>query len=596
MLGSTRRPDRPKPARSRVEMSLEPLEGRQLLSSASDVIRQLYSPLYNGRVGTGHPLFVSSNSLETPNQIPSLAPVFNSGATGIRPQALLGLNNEGRVVTGKDRQGDEYQIVVHGPGAVIVTDTSPNDGVLDDDIDTIQIVGSNPKTTFVTGQTVASARVQTDGTVRFDHLIADNGVKSIILNGFTLARTSVFSAPNLNTGEPAIFLPGGVGTLSFHNIEAPIDLAANTTPFQIIIGQPNEPLAVRPTIHIDSIFNTVFDATALQNPNGTPPTAPTVQILVNGQIQSLDILSATQEPIQAAQQTNFPVVGTTGRTAVQALGINHLNVAGTARNFTASRQAAPFSSSFSGLNYLGTAHFGGVTDGVGLDVSHNGKIGKLQFNRGLGDPTGTSIASTSLGTPADQAGLASFGFLGGLVTAGSIGQVQSGPANLVLQTPQDPDFIQSGLGRTRYFARPGTALTSAAITSAKSIGSVHIVGSSQNSEIKSGFDYPSFTAGLEGTRAPSKIRKFQQNGDLVDAVVSATYRPANQTYGQLNAFGAVNDFAGPGTIKGNLTGSLANTGGQTALSNRGVGVFARRKIGNLPPPLRARRVGGVLVR
>ncbi len=42
-------------------------------------------------------------------------------------------------------------ITVHGPGKVIVTDTTPNDGVLDDDINTIQLVGTSINSTYVTG-------------------------------------------------------------------------------------------------------------------------------------------------------------------------------------------------------------------------------------------------------------------------------------------------------------------------------------------------------------------------------------------------------------------------------------------------------------
>ena len=57
---------------------------------------------------------------------------------------------------GQDRLGHRprrrpWTITVHGPGKVIVTDTTPNDGVLDDDINTIQLVGTNPNTTYVTG-------------------------------------------------------------------------------------------------------------------------------------------------------------------------------------------------------------------------------------------------------------------------------------------------------------------------------------------------------------------------------------------------------------------------------------------------------------
>ena len=43
---------------------------------------------------------------------------------------------------------------------------------------------------------------------------------------------------------------------------------------------------------------------------------------------------------------------------------------------------------------------------------------------------------------------------------------------------------------------------------------LQVVGDSVNSEIKSGFHYPSFAAGLEGTRAPSTIGPLRQNGNL----------------------------------------------------------------------------------
>src|SRR5215469_5094353 len=54
-----------------------------------------------------------------------------------------GFNNAGKVVSGTDRAGDKWVITVHGPGYVVVTDTTPNDGALDDDINTIQLVNTN---------------------------------------------------------------------------------------------------------------------------------------------------------------------------------------------------------------------------------------------------------------------------------------------------------------------------------------------------------------------------------------------------------------------------------------------------------------------
>ena len=65
-----------------------------------------------------------------------------------------GFSNQGKVVSGTDRAGDKWVITVHGPGYVIVTDTTPNDGVLDDDINTIQLVNTSPTKTYVTGNII----------------------------------------------------------------------------------------------------------------------------------------------------------------------------------------------------------------------------------------------------------------------------------------------------------------------------------------------------------------------------------------------------------------------------------------------------------
>ena len=70
-----------------------------------------------------------------------------------------GLINEGKVVTGVDRAGDQWTITVHGPGYVVVTDTTPNDGALDDDINTIQLVDTSLKSTYVTGNVFASNKL-----------------------------------------------------------------------------------------------------------------------------------------------------------------------------------------------------------------------------------------------------------------------------------------------------------------------------------------------------------------------------------------------------------------------------------------------------
>jgi hypothetical protein len=187
-------------------------------------------------------------------------------------------------------------------------------------------------------------------------------------------------------------LYGGVGTLSFDSIDAQIDTSVNTAPYQVVIGTPNTPLKQKPSIFINSITNLVFDSTSTTIPN-TPLTTPTVQFTINGVVQNFDITSATQGAVPAAFQFEFPQFSTTGRTALQATAVKNLTVHGSAKNFTVSRAPVPFSSEASGVGYLKKAYFGGNADGVGLDVK--GKIGKLTFKKGLGNPAGVFTATSS---------------------------------------------------------------------------------------------------------------------------------------------------------------------------------------------------------
>ncbi len=567
-MGFTRRRlNRPDQARLRLGSNLEHLESRALLAA---------SP--------------SGFSFYTPSDLPARTISHSSPRITINhpigesDRQLSFLDNDGKIITGKDRAGNEYTITVHGPGVAIVTDATPTDGILADDIDTIQLIGTSLEDTYVTGQVLSSFKTQTDGTTRFNRLLNVEGVASIILNGFTLAQTVPPPVGTFNNSNTGIFLEGGVGTLQFHNIVAPIDVATGDLPINIIIGGGR----VEPRIRLDSIFNTVIN-TGTASIATDPQVTPTVNIIVNGQIRSLDIISSTQAPIDASSQYAFPTVGTTGRTAIQAGGIDRLKVLGSARNLTASRSGTPFRSGLTGLTHIGRADFGGNADAVGLDV--NGPIHRLRFARGLGNPIGSSRAATAFGTPASDFGYPSAGLVGGLVTATDIRQLEAAPANLILQTAGDSDFVQERRqGSTRFYARPGNAFSSAIIASSGSIGETTVVGNATNSEIKAGFHYPSFNAGLEGTRSASRIGPVHYRGDLVDSVVSSTYRPFRRVYG------TPSDVVGPGSIRGRFQGNLVQTGTITALGNRGTGFFAGRKDGYLPPPETSRRVDSVLIR
>ena len=575
MRFTRRRSDRPESARSRLGCDVEVLEGRTLMSAD---VNRLFTQYVPHDLSVFNPITKDPVPYSVKHQL-----TFNSPSNGQL------LNNEGKIVSGKDRAGDEWTITVHGPGYVIVSDTSPNDGILDDNINTIQIVGSDLNRTYVTGTVVGSFRTLTSGTIPFNRLVAQDGVNSIVLNGFNLAQTVAPAAGSPNNASTGVFLVGGVRHLEFNDVLAPVDTSMKDKTVFIVIGDPSTPLTVAPTIKLNHVFTTVFDSTATTVPANTPITTPTVDVIVNGQLRGIDIFSTSQDVIDAAQEFRFPVVGTTGRTAIQAQAIDTLTVHGAATNLTASRSAVPFQTGFSGLAKLKKATFHGPTDAVGLDV--NGTIGSARFDKGLGSPTGVFVGTntagqlvpaTGYGLPADQVSYASLGYVGGQVVAKKINHVKVGPANQTLQIPTNPDFVQIyRQGNTAFIPRPGTALSNALIVSSMDIGKTTIVGDSVNSEVKSGFHYNSFAAGLEGTRAPSKLGRLSQDGSLLNAVNSATYRP------YLGFYGTPLDVAGPGKITGHVTGRLYNTGGITPLTNVGAGNYAKVKTGGyLPPPQR----------
>lgn len=533
---------------------------------------------------------------------------------GNDPAASL-YGNQGKIVTGKDRAGNEWTITVHGPGEVIVTDTTPNDGALADDIATIQIINSNIHTTFVTGETTASARTLTSGVVTFNRLVAANGVNTIQLNGFDLSNST---NPTVEE-DTGVFLPGGVRRLEFHNIVGLFDDAGDSTPIAIQIGDATRPTKVKPSIYLDSIYNSAYNSASDEVPTD-PVTTPTVQFLVNGQIQNFSVVSISQSPVApnfiaatkngtttlwdgypitgpapAGYQFLYNVVGTTGRTSIQTLAIDNLESRGAVNNLTAQKDGQPFVSSTSGMRRLGRARFGGTADGLGLDV--NGPIGDLTFDKGLGDPTGVFTASaetvgteqnpttqtvllpaTIYGTPLGSTGYPADGLLGGVIRGKSIRSIRALPANFQTIAAQNPDFVAlRRIGYPTQLVQPGAAITNSAITTDGSIDHVNVTGNMLNSEIKTGFNYQAYLAGLQGTTgAASRIGSFKQRGDLTNSVVSASYAPADGVYNTATG------RAGPGSISGHLRGFAYNTGGRTALGNYGSGFFARAKSGRLP--------------
>lgn len=599
-----RRSARPDPARRRLGSNLEVLESRQLLAQSP------YFPI------NSYPL-TDTPSAKNPGSVPS-AQIAHP--IGTNPATLATYQNEGKDLTGEDRQGNRWEIKLTGPGEIIVTDTSPNDGVLDDNINTITLVGTSLTKTVVTGTVEQSARQPTDytqlatlGQVYFNSLQAQQGVKSIILNGFVLTDTltppgsTTLSAAETELNQTTgINLHGGVGTLDISGIDARFPASFSPVPISVIIGNSTTPLTVKPDIRIDRIVNTSYDDTAFTT-NGTqtiptgPLTSPTVSLVVNGTIANFNVVSITQEPDlstlfppvnnstltvptefiptdTAALQYQFPTVGTTGRTSVQAKAIGNIKVSGAATNVTFAKAAQPFQNSLSGLDSLGTAQFGGTTDAVAIDS--RGSIGGLKFAKGLGNAAGTSTNPINYGSNQSLKGYPASGLVGvQVVTEGNIGHLIAGPSGQFFQISQDPSQIQSGLtGYTTYVNRPGAAVTSSLVAAAGSIGSTHIVGDVTNSEIKAGYNYDTALGGSEGVTGASSVGPVNVRGNIVDSVISASYRPNDGVYGNGN------DTAGDGTITGKYQGQIyKTTTGATVLGNKGAGFYARYTSANPKP-------------
>ena len=470
MRFTRRRSDRPDTSRRRLASNLEILEGRQMLS------------------GTGlGPLYQPTDLYPVHHTYKPILGGANDSSLILSPKQIAQLTNEGKLIVGQNRAGDQYIIRLSGPGTIIVTDATPADGVLDDDINTIQIVGSDPNRTIVNGQVITSATNFTNSEVLFNKLIATSGVKAIVLNGFTLARTVAPPVGVVNNADTGIFLTGGVGVLQFHNIDAAIDQSTGDAPINIIIGDPSSPITQRPLIRLDSIFNTVFDSTATTGPTA-PQQIPTVNIIINGETHGIELISSTQSPLPDWANFLFPIVGTTGRTSIQTQSLDVLQASGSLKNTTVSRTPQPFINGLSSLKNIGKVRLGGTADALALDSK--GTIKSLSANKGIGDPTGATKSATKLGTPVDRYGYPANGLVGGVITAAKIQRIKLNPANTILLNGQNPSSNMLRQGTTYYRPVAGNALTSVAIITSGSIGKTTILGALQNSEIKSGAHYP----------------------------------------------------------------------------------------------------------
>ncbi|MFO0960640.1 MAG: hypothetical protein U0800_24925 [Isosphaeraceae bacterium] len=570
MLGNQRRTRRPRPA-LRPGQSLEFLERRELLTG-NNPFSYYHTSYQTVNIGPGYAL--ANNYLAHPVNTATHAQLDMT-------------DNEGKVVSGQDRQGNKWIIKVQGPGAVIVTDATPNDGALDDDIVTIQLIGTDINKTKVLGQAIASDRVLTDGTVKFQKLISLNGVHTIQLNGFSLSQVvTPTTAGAQQYSDTYISLPGGVRNLSFNDINGDFDVSAGATPvIDVTIGNPTTPLKYPTSIHIGSIFNTASAGTNA-NPLGSPKTRPTVNISVNGDIQDLSMISSTARSYNftAGRQIQNTPVSVTAHPGPR-LSAKTINVVGSARNTT-------FSAGCRLQSAVVRRPEGGRHRQVRRDRRRRADRGRRpdpsrHVQSRARQPQRRAAAGNRHERP-DRRHLA--------------GHARQRLRLLGVRPPGRRDLCRRDQQRRRG---PGQHHPAHAdrpqlhAVAAHQLDVLHQPAGDgpdrrrdhfgrldparehprqrDRQRDQGGLLLPDVPPGPGGHAGRSKIGNLKQTGDLIDSVISSTYRPADNIYGNGN------DQAGNGSISGHQYGDSYVNGRATPLQNLGAGNYAKEKFGYLPP-------------
>ncbi len=231
-----------------------------------------------------------------------------------------------------------------------------------------------------------------------------------------------------------------------------------------------------------------------------------------------------------------------------------------------------------GSDYLHKATFGGNADGVGLDVNGNDRQAHLQARTGQSQrrlhgpgrqrPAACRQRSTEM--PPGSTGYPAAGDLGGQIRARNIKKLTVKPANVLVQTAQNPDFVQlQEQGYPTYVASPGYSLTNAVITTSGSIGQVNISGTQLNTEIKTGFDYHGLCGRTGRDPRSQRDRHCSSRRATWSTAWRRRFRPANNHYSHATG------TDGPGEITVRSRARKYDTGGTTGLGNTGSGLFAR---------------------
>ena len=270
--------------------------------------------------------------------------------------------------------------------------------------------------------------------------------------------------------------------------------------------------------------------------------------MINGVLQNFDIVSATQGPITAGFQFEFPVVGTTGRTAVQATAVNNLNVAGSAVNLTVSQASQPVLVAEQRRDHICTRR---------LRRQRRRRRARCQRERSASSPSSagwaTRAASSPPRRPAARRCRRRSTARRGLDRLSRRGRTSAACPRQAASTSWSsgrptsradrPESRRSSSVASKVPDLPGqpraTPSPTRSITTSGSIGKADIAGSLHNSEIKTGFDYAVLRrraggdAGREPYQPPQGQRRPGQQRHLRD--VPARQQPLQQEDGHRRA-------------------------------------------------------------
>ena len=333
-------------------------------------------------------------------------------------------------------------------------------------------------------------------------------MKSIELNGFDLSDAGHAGGDHATTG---IFLYGGVGVLSFdrHQCDNRHVRQPDAVPDR---DRRRRTRRSRFSRRSSSTASTTWSSTARrQSIPTTPVTTPSVA--VHDQRRDPQLRHRLGHPgigRRLDSSSSFPPVGTTGRTSSRRRRSTTLNVHGSAKNFTVSRSPMPFSSEVERAQLPAQ----GDVRRQRRRRRHRRQRQDRQARRSSGDSATRPVCSPAsrsqrpVGADDDLRDapghdrLSRRGPLGGTIRAKSIKKLTVRPANVLVQTAQNPNLVQLGeQGFPTYAASPGYSLTNAVGHHVGVDRQREHPGTPLNTEIKTGFDYTVVCRRTRGERA-----------------------------------------------------------------------------------------------